>query len=56
MRQATPSLPFHLNGNFAPVFEELTEFDLEVSGAIPPELNGLFFRNGSNRFTGSWTW
>ncbi|MGE4607139.1 MAG: carotenoid oxygenase family protein [Myxococcota bacterium] len=55
MSQATPStedLPFHLKGNFAPVFEELTEFDLEVSGAIPPELNGLFFRNGSNPQSG----
>ncbi len=55
MSQATAStedLRFHLEGNFAPVFEELTEFDLEVSGAIPPELDGLFFRDGSNPQSG----
>ena len=52
--QATPgSKPFHLVGNFAPVYDELTEFDLEVTGAIPPELRGRFFRNGSNPQTGS---
>lgn len=44
--------PFHLSGNFAPVFEERTDVDLEVSGAIPPELSGRFFRNGSNPKTG----
>jgi carotenoid cleavage dioxygenase len=44
--------PFHLQGNFAPVFEERTDFDLEVSGAIPPELTGRFFRNGANPQTG----
>ncbi len=55
MSQATPieELPFHLSGNFAPVFDELTEFDLEVEGAIPPELRGRFFRNGSNPQSGS---
>jgi carotenoid cleavage dioxygenase len=54
MSQATTTedLPFHLKGNFAPVFEERTEFDLEVVGAIPPELNGRFFRNGSNPKSG----
>ena len=52
--QSTPqSVPFHLEGNFAPVFDELTEFDLEVTGAIPPELRGRFFRNGSNPQSGS---
>ncbi len=47
------SKPFHLEGNFAPVFPELTEFDLEITGAIPPELRGRFFRNGSNPQSGS---
>ncbi len=28
-------------GNYAPVADELTEFDLPVDGAIPPELDGL---------------
>ena len=45
-------LPFHLRGNFAPVDEEWTEHELKVSGAIPPELCGRFFRNGSNPKTG----
>jgi carotenoid cleavage dioxygenase-like enzyme len=55
MSQPTPAeeLPFHLSGNFAPVFDEVTEFDLEVEGAIPPELRGRFFRNGSNPQSGS---
>ena len=44
--------PFHLDGNFAPVFEERTETGLEVTGSIPPELAGRFFRNGSNPQSG----
>ena len=40
--------PWHLRGNFGPVVEERTEFDLPVTGAIPPELDGLYVRNGSN--------
>ena len=40
--------PFHLQGNFAPVSGELTVSDLEVEGAIPPELTGLYVRNGAN--------
>jgi carotenoid cleavage dioxygenase len=32
--------PFHLQGNFAPVTDELTVAELEVTGAIPPELRG----------------
>ena len=30
--------PFHLRGNYAPVPDELTDYDLPVEGAIPPEL------------------
>ena len=44
--------PFHLQGNFAPVSDELTEETLEVEGAIPPELQGLYVRNGANPVTG----
>jgi len=40
--------PWFLNGNYAPVTEELTEFDLEVTGTIPSSLTGLYVRNGSN--------
>jgi len=47
------STPFHLQGNFAPVFDEVTLTDLPVTGAIPKELNGRFFRNGSNPKSGT---
>ncbi|MFI7704737.1 carotenoid oxygenase family protein [Nonomuraea sp. NPDC049480] len=35
-------------GGFAPVAEEVTAFDLEVTGRIPAELNGRYLRNGPN--------
>ncbi len=40
----------YLEGNFAPVTEEITAgpADLTVTGAIPVELNGRFLRNGPN--------
>jgi carotenoid cleavage dioxygenase-like enzyme len=38
----------YLQGNFAPVAEEVTAFDLPVSGQIPSELEGRFLRNGAN--------
>ncbi|MGE2834079.1 carotenoid oxygenase family protein [Mycobacterium sp. SMC-4] len=43
-------------GNYAPVADELTEFDLPVDGAIPPELTGWYLRNGPNPrvATGHW--
>jgi carotenoid cleavage dioxygenase len=44
--------PFHLQGNFAPVKEEVTATDLPVEGEIPRELRGLFVRNGANPVTG----
>jgi carotenoid cleavage dioxygenase-like enzyme len=46
-------VPWHLRGNFAPVFDELTLTDLEVTGTIPPELSGLYVRNGANPKSGS---
>ena len=36
-QSATDEKPFHLKGNFAPVFEERTEVDLEVTGSLPSE-------------------
>lgn len=45
-------LPFHLRGNFAPVPDELTVADLPVTGAIPPELRGVYLRNGPNPRSG----
>jgi carotenoid cleavage dioxygenase len=52
MAAAAEELPFHLKGNFAPVQEEVTAFDLPVEGTLPPELRGLYVRNGSNPPTG----
>ena len=39
---------FYLEGNFAPVQDETTAFDLPVEGAIPPALEGRYLRNGPN--------
>ncbi|MEU6476806.1 carotenoid oxygenase family protein [Streptomyces sp. NPDC047017] len=39
--------PF-LEGAFKPVTEELTAFDLPVTGRVPHELNGRLLRNGPN--------
>jgi carotenoid cleavage dioxygenase-like enzyme len=41
-------IPWHLTGNYGPVKDELTDFDLKVTGSVPPELDGLYVRNGSN--------
>jgi carotenoid cleavage dioxygenase len=41
-----------LSGNFGPVTDEVEAHDLEVvDGTIPPELSGLYVRNGSNPAT-----
>ncbi len=45
-------LSFHLQGNFAPVSEEISSTELAVEGAIPPELNGTYMRIGPNPATG----
>ena len=47
---------FFQRGNYAPVADELTEFDLPVEGAIPAELDGWYLRNGPNprQATGHW--
>ena len=46
-------VPWHLRGNFAPVFDEVTLTDLEVVGAIPPALQGMYVRNGANPRSGT---
>lgn len=38
----------YLSGNYAPVSEEVTAFDLPVVGELPTELNGRYLRNGPN--------
>ena len=40
--------PYLQQGNFAPVTEEVTAFDLPVTGALPAELDGRLLRNGPN--------
>ena len=37
-----------LQGPFAPVTDEITAFDLPVTGRIPAELNGRYLRNRPN--------
>ena len=48
-----------LEGNYGPVRVETTSTELAVTGRLPPELTGLYVRNGSNPLrgvspTGSW--
>jgi len=38
----------YLEGNYAPVTEEVTAFDLPVIGELPTELTGRYLRNGPN--------
>jgi carotenoid cleavage dioxygenase-like enzyme len=47
---------FHLRGNYAPVPDELTTYDLPVIGAIPAELDGWYLRNGANPRTPTGHW
>lgn len=38
----------YLDGNFAPVQQEITAENLKVIGELPPDLSGMFVRNGPN--------
>ena len=40
----------YLTGNYAPVTEETTAVDLEVSGRLPDALEGLLLRDGPNPY------
>ncbi|QFY08481.1 carotenoid oxygenase [Nonomuraea phyllanthi] len=44
----TPGTSTPYTGGFTPVTEEITAFDLEVTGRIPAELDGRYLRNGPN--------
>ena len=46
--ESNASQPFWMKGNFSPVAEEITTHALTVTGEIPRELNGRYFRNGAN--------
>ena len=53
-RSTTKESPeFWKVGNFLPVDRETAATNLRVEGAIPPELNGLYVRNGPNAWQGS---
>lgn len=52
MSEQLQEQPFWLKDNFAPVYDEVTVTDLEVTGEIPEALNGRLLRNGSNPQTG----
>lgn len=47
-----PATPWWLQNNFAPVADEVEAFDLPIRGALPPELSGVYARNGSNPQSG----
>jgi len=51
----TPKAPtetnLYLSGNYGPVTDEVTAFDLEVIGELPAELSGRYLRNGPNPAT-----
>lgn len=47
---------FYERGNYAPVPDELTAESLAVEGAIPPELDGWYLRNGPNPREASGHW
>jgi carotenoid cleavage dioxygenase len=49
----TPLDAWWSRGNYAPLSEELTETRLRVTGALPPELNGLYVRNGTDAHPGT---
>jgi carotenoid cleavage dioxygenase-like enzyme len=48
--------PVFRTGNYAPVHDELTAFDLQVEGSIPADLNGWYLRNGPNPRAGAGHW
>ena len=48
MAAAAEETPWFLRGNYAPVPDEITTTDLEVTGEIPKDLHGLYVRNTPN--------
>jgi carotenoid cleavage dioxygenase-like enzyme len=47
-RPLVPAADRFLHGSFAPVAEEITAFDLPVTGQVPAQLTGRYLRNGPN--------
>ncbi|HTN81594.1 MAG TPA: carotenoid oxygenase family protein [Acidimicrobiales bacterium] len=50
---AKSTTPWHLRDNWAPVFDERTDFDLRVDGVIPDALAGTYVRTGPNPASGT---
>ena len=48
-----PSTPWWLQADYAPVAEEVTAEALDIRGALPPSLSGLYVKNTSNPQSGS---
>jgi carotenoid cleavage dioxygenase-like enzyme len=48
LKDTRPRPNTFLEGPYAPVTEEITAFDLPVTGSLPPELTGRYLRNGPN--------
>ncbi|GAA1873970.1 carotenoid oxygenase family protein [Pseudonocardia ailaonensis] len=48
----TTEKPSYLQGHLAPVPDEIEAVDLPVTGALPAELTGRYFRNGPNPLPG----
>ncbi|MCB1843151.1 MAG: carotenoid oxygenase family protein [Halioglobus sp.] len=48
-----PSVKFWQQGNFRPVKDEVSVSELTIEGSIPPELSGLYVRNGTNAASGT---
>ena len=46
-----PPTSLYLDGNYGPVADEVTAFDLTVIGELPAELTGRYLRNGPNPMT-----
>jgi carotenoid cleavage dioxygenase-like enzyme len=59
LRPVDPSTIPQLSGRFEPISTEIEADDLSVEGSLPPDLAGVYFRNGPDpRFTplGSYTY
>ncbi len=46
--ETTVAVNHYLDGNFAPIDKEITTDTLQVIGELPPDLSGMFVRNGPN--------
>jgi 8'-apo-carotenoid 13,14-cleaving dioxygenase len=46
--QPSTDVNLYVSGNYAPVVDEVTAFDLHVVGELPADLDGRYLRNGPN--------